>query len=157
MGIPFSGTPLASQMLKQLKYVGAWGIFTLTLPGPPPGRKTNTMGIPIISFVSPSGAQETAESYVAAPVTKSIRWTQLFLVLQQVGFRFCCWSTSPANFCPPVLTFMKALVVMEPIPLHNRWKAITHPGAGHKASDSQRAPEMRHNLSYGGFLWGMTK
>lgn len=62
MGIPFSGTPLASQMLKQLKYVGAWGIFTLTLLGPHPGRKTNTMGILIISFVSPSGAQETIES-----------------------------------------------------------------------------------------------
>lgn len=62
MGIPFSGTPLASQMLKQLKYVGAWGIFTLTLLGPHPGRKTNTMGILIISFVSPSGAQETVES-----------------------------------------------------------------------------------------------
>lgn len=152
MGIPFSGTPLASQMLKQLKYVGAGGIFTLTLPGPRPGRKTNTMGIPIISFVSPSGAQETVESYGAAPIRKSIRSAQLFLLFQQLVFGLCCWSTSQANSCPSVLTWMKAPVLMEPIPLCSWWKATkakTLPGLA-----TCRLTE-RHKLSYSGFLWGI--
>lgn len=154
MGIPFSGTPLASQMLKQLKYVGAGGIFTLTLPGPRPGRKTNTMGIPIISFVSPSGAQETVESYGAAPIRKSIRSAQLFLLFQQLVFGLCCWSTSQANSCPPVLTWMNEGTSADgadpTVQLVKATKAKTHPGLA-----TCRLTE-RRKLSYSGFLWGIT-
>lgn len=58
MGIPFSGTPLASQMLNQLKLCGSLGYFYFDFAGGP-GRKTNTMGSHVISFVSPSDTQET--------------------------------------------------------------------------------------------------
>lgn len=42
LDIPFCGTPWASQMLKQLKYVGALGIFTLAFQGPRPVEQKQT-------------------------------------------------------------------------------------------------------------------
>ena len=41
--IPFRGTPWASQMLKQLKYVGALGILTLAFQGPQPVEQKQTL------------------------------------------------------------------------------------------------------------------
>lgn len=42
LDILFCGTPWASQMLKQLKYVGDLGIFTLTFQGPQPVEQKQT-------------------------------------------------------------------------------------------------------------------
>lgn len=53
-----SGTPLASQMLNQLKLCWSLGYFYFDFAGGP-GRKTNTVGSHVISFVSPSDTQET--------------------------------------------------------------------------------------------------
>lgn len=43
LDIPFRGTPRASQMLKQLKYVGALGILTLAFQGPQPVEQKQTL------------------------------------------------------------------------------------------------------------------
>lgn len=43
LDIPFHGTPRASQMLKQLKYVGALGILTLAFQGPQPVEQKQTL------------------------------------------------------------------------------------------------------------------
>lgn len=80
MGIPFSGTPLASQMLKQLKYVGAWGIFTLTLLGASFWKENKHDGDPdhlicISSWCKGDGIHSVwgIESCVAATVIISTR------------------------------------------------------------------------------------
>lgn len=163
------------------------GVFLLWLCRGP-WKENKHDGVPrhliCISFWHPGDLFHSVWGFewrVAPAVRKWIDYLSSFSCLLLVA-RVDQPPTPNGQFCPCVLTLMKALVMMEPNPLNCGWKVIIHPGQvtspwsdwqpqscslgllalsvsrqGGLLSVSAGKPKMRYKLSYCGFLRARTE